>query len=454
MAGTVQEKATTQEIISEGLDFFTRPGVMLSEEHCYSYLLSPMTSVSNFAPLIYEIDVDTNHYCDLSQCFHYVRYKIVKSDGENITAPAGDAAPTDDHKVAPINLYGSTFFQNVELYLNSHLVETSNNLYPYKSYMQTFLSSDRETKKTQLELCGFYEDIADIDSDPIRASMSAANCANKGLLSRYKLSKNSTAFSSLSPVHLDICSQGKYIQNKTNIKIRFTRASPKFALIANSEDKNFQYVIDKAFLIVRMVQPRESLRLAVEQTLALQPALYPFKQTELRFFSFSQNTTSICEPNLYAGPLPTRVCLGLVKNRALTGHYKDSPLKFEHFDMQEIDLRANGKSITTDPIKIDMTNNESALAYFYMYQGTGGFLKNENIVSYSAYRKAGNFLIVFDLTQDGQHGLDEFHSISSGTLSVDIRLKEAADEGLALVCMLEFEAVMTCDMNRHYNIEK
>lgn len=451
MAG---EKTATQEIISEGVDFFTRPGVMLSEQNSYMYTVSPMTSVSNFAPLIYEIDVDTNHYCDLSQCFHYVRYKIVKSDGEDITPPAGQAAPTDDHKVAPINLYGSTFFQNVELYLNSHLVETSNNLYPYKSYMQTFLSSDKGTKSTQLELCGFYEDTGSIDTDAIRTAMAAANCGNKGLHARYKLSKNSTAFSALSPVHLDICSQGKYIQNKTNIKIRFTRANPKFALIANKDDKNFQYVIDKAFLIVRMIEPRESLRLAVEQTLSLQPALYPFKQTELRFFSFSQNTTSISEPNLYSGAMPTRVVLGLVKNKALTGDYEDSPLNFGDFGMTEIDLRKNGKSITTDPVKIDMDNAECAMAYWYLYQGTGGFLRNENLISYSSYKQGGNFFTVFDLTTDSEHSLEQFHSISTGTLSVDIRLKEAAAEGLALVCMLEFEAVMTCDMNRHYAIEK
>ena len=450
-----QNEVLKNEIISNSFDFFSKPALGISEEQSNYVHISPNTSLDNTAPLIYDFDTDYSTFCDISQLYHYVQMKIVKSDGGNIAAVAAGGALTDDHKVAPVANFASSFFENVELYLNGTLIESSNNLYPYKSYLQTLLSYDTQIKNTQLGAIGFHDDQGpNQDSDNIRANMGADDCKNLGLKKRFELSKISKSFVSLSPVHLDICTQGKYIQNKTNIKIRFSRASPKFCLIANDAAKNFKYVIERAFIIARFVKPRESLRLAIENSMEIVNALYPVKTCSLRFFNFSQNTTILSEPNLFSGPLPTRICMGLVESSSLAGDYKKSPFNFQPFKVTEIDLRKNGQSLTTDPLKVDLDKNDFLETYFHLQNSTGGFLSNDNcIIAYDAF-KDGKFIHVFDLTSDQEHSLDQFHQPETGNLSIEIRLAEQHNSGLSLIVMLEHETILTCNKDRQYTLQK
>ena len=429
---------------------------MTSEEESYLMKVYPTTSIDNQAPIIYEFDIDDSHYADLNNCFQVVTFRIMKADRTTaIPAPApaeGQAAGIDgeDQKVAPINYFGNTLFENVELYLNGNLMESCNNLYPYKAFLQTFLSMGEDVKNNQLALCGYHSDTGDIDSDAIRTAMNG-NCANTGLKNRYKLSKYSQSFTSLAPLHLDFCAQKRYLQNRTNVKIRLSRVSPQFGLIAASENKGFTWVTTSAHLLVRMVKPRDSLRLAVEQALQTETIKYPLKTTEMRYFTFPGNSTTLNEPSLYTGHLPVRLCLALVESSALDGHYKKSPFNFKPFSVSEIDVRVNGKSVTNDPIKIDFDNNDYVLPYFWMFRNTGGLFTNEPIINYGQYKK-GYFIYVFDLTQDNEHGINEFHQPRSGVISLDIRLSEAPDVPLALVGMFEKEMIAVCDEHRNYKL--
>ena len=449
-----QDEILRSEIISNSFDFFSKPALGISEEESHFIKISPNTSLDNEAPIIYDFDTDYSKYADLSQMFHFVQMKIVKSNNQDLgDVPAAGAG--DDHKVAPCCNFSSSFFENVELYLNGTLIESSNNLYPYKSYLQTLLSYDTQIKKTQLQAAGLYDDDgANQDSDNVRNTMNADACTNKNLKKRYELSKASKSFVSLSPIHLDICTQGKYIQNKTNIKIRFTRAHPKFALIANNDTKNFKYVIERAFIMVRIVKPRESLRYAIEKGLDIFDAKYALKSCSLRFFTFPQNTTILNEPNLYSGPMPTRICLGLVESKAQAGHYKKSPFNFQPFKVQEIDIRKNGQSLTSDPLKIDMDKNDYLQPYFHLQNSIGGFLSSDtSIIPYEQF-KNGKFIYVFDLTSDYEHSLEQFHQPEIGNLSIEIRLAGQHDEGLTLIVMLEHETILTCNKDRQYSIQK
>ena len=441
-----------QESLGEATDFFTSPPVMVAEEDSYLMKIHPTSSIDNNAPIIYEFDVDDQHYADLNSSFQYLRMRIMKGDRTNpVGRPGGADPPGDGHKGAPINYPSNTIFQDIQLSLNGHLIESSNNLYPYKSFMQTFLSFGEETKKNQLAVSGYYKDTGNIDADATRASMNDAGCDNKGLHQRFEMSKYSTPFSTLGPLHLDFCTQNRYVQNRTHVKIRLTRADDKFGIISNADNADFSYVIQQAYLMVRMVRPRESLRLAVEQALETNLAKYPLRKCEMRFFTFAGNSNTMSEPNLYQGHLPTRLALGLVDTRALDGHWQKSPFNFQPFDVNEIDVKLNGKSVTTDPLKINLGDNDYVHPYFWMFKSTGGLFENEALIDYSQY-KNGHFLYVFDLTEDGEHGLDHFHQPKTGTLSLDIRVNQPPGRSVSLIAMIEREVIITCDKDRTYKV--
>ena len=449
--------ADSQKIgsMGEGTDFFKSPHLSTSEDDSYYQKIRPTTTLDSSSPITYEFSTDDNHYFDISNCFHFLKFKIMKGDRiTEIPAPAAGAADGDDQLVAPISYFANTCFENVELYLNSDLIETTNNLYPYKSYMQTVLSFGTEVKKGQLAAAGYFEDTDSHDSNAIRSTMHQDACLNKGLRERYKLTRCSKPFTLIAPLHLDLVNQKRYIQNRTSVKIRMSRSDPKFALLANANNKTFSFTIQEAYLMVRMVKPAPQLRAAVEEILESGSKLaeWPFKAIEMRYFSFPANSNVMSETSLYSGNLPNRFCLGLVKTEALNGHWQKSALRFDHCNISEMDVRVNGQCITSDPIKLNIAQNDHILPYFWAHQNTGGFLNNEALISYDQFVKGYN-LFVFDITADKEHGPDLFHPPKNGVISIDIRITDPPDTGYSLIGLFEKEKILTCDKDRHYKIK-
>ena len=448
----MEVKSSDQESLGEGTDFFSTLPMGLSEEESYIMKIHPTSSSQNEAPLIYEFDVDDGHYADLSQSFHYVNFRIMKSDRTTPITPTGAGnALTNLEKVAPINYPGNTIFSNVELYLNNEMIESSNNLYPYKAYIQAFLSNPSDVKTHQMAVSGYYEDTGTVHAAAVVQAMDANDCANKGLRQRFDRSRLSTPFATISPLHLDFCGQSKYILNRTEVKIRMTRSRTEFALISGDDDGEYSIVLADSYLMVRMVKPRESLRLAIEESLNDNPARYPMKQCEMRFYTNAGTSQTIVEPNMYTGHLPTRVAIGLVATEHLDGDLTKSPFYFDHFNVTEIDLKVNGKSVTTDPLKISIDNSDHTLPFAMLYQNTGGLFQNESLISYEQY-KYGFFLYVFDLTQDNDHDADHFHQPRTGVISLDIRTSAAPGTPVSIVSMFEKEVVLTCDKDRTYSL--
>lgn len=442
-----------EQTMGDSVDFFSQLPMNLSEESSYFMKIHPTSSSQNDAPLVYNFSVDENCYADLSQSYHYVRFKIMKADRTSTIGKTGaDNTYAENEKVAPINYYGNTLFSNVELYLNNNLIENSNNLYAYKAYIQAFLSNSTDVKNNQMGVSGYYEDSGDVHTEATRRSMMNEDCANKGLARRFALSKESTPFTSLSPIHLDFCGQNRYLMNKTDVKIRFTRAKPEFALISGTNGE-YSIVINESYLLIRMVKPRESLRLAVEESLQNNLALYPMKKSEMRFYTNAGNSQSISEPNLYTGHLPTRVAIALVKTSSLDGTVTESPFYFEHFNVTDMDFKISGKTLTTDPLKIDLTHDDYVLPYSLLYRNTGGLFENDSIISYKQY-KNGFFIYVFDLTEDNDNTSSHMHQPQTGTISLDIRVNTPPGVPVSIVAVFEHETVLTCDKDRVFELKQ
>lgn len=449
----MEREENGQESLADSTDFFSSPPMNLAEEESYFMKISPTSSSQNEAPLVYEFDVDDGHYADLGQCFHFVTFKILKEDRRTEIGKTG-AGNTykDEEKVAPISYFSNTLFANAELYLNNDLIESANNLYPYKSYLQAFLSNPVDAKNNQMQVAGYYPDTGEtVHGGALAKTMHSEECKNTGLHDRFNLCAQSKEFSCFAPLHLDFGSQNRYVLNKTEIKIRLTRAKSAFGLIAGDDTKEYALVISDSYIMLRMVRPRESLRLAIEESLANNDAKYPMKQCEMRFFTNSGTSTAIVEPNIYSGHLPTRVAIGLVATSHLDGHLYSSPFFFNNFDVKTVDLKVNGKTVTTDPLKINIANNDYVLPFSMLYRNTGGLFQNESIISYKDY-KNGNFLYVFDLTDDGDHESGHFHQPSSGIISLDIRTGTAPTVPVSVICMFEREVIVTCDKERKYDV--
>jgi len=440
------------ECLTDHVALFQTLPVLTSEEESYFIKLNPITSLQLEAPLLFEYDIPENYFADPSQLYLYLKCRIMDSDYNVINRPG--AAPnnvvTDKMQVYPIPYFANTCFNNVEIALNNTQIGNTNNLYAYRSYIETLLSFNKMTKSTQLAMGLFHPDEKKIDFPDLGNTLPNNDCSNIGAHKRWEQTKYSTPFETFSKLHLDICSQNKYILNKTNLKIKCYRAPNSFALMAKDADEKYKIVFDEAFLYLRIVRLRESLRLAIESNLLKTPARYPMKKIETRFFTHAAGSSNLSEQNLWSGVLPTRMVFGLVSSSAHDGKNRLSPFNFKHYNMQKIELRINGKPIpTADGIRIDMRHKLYAQAYATIFLGTGGFYENNSPLSYEEYGE-GNFLVMFDLTEDFNNEMTHFHNANTGTISLNIGLSDATAENVSIIAIFEHEVIMNADSDRNY----
>ena len=83
----------------------------------------PISNISDGGPIEFFIPGSGEEYMDLNQTQLYVKAKVTKVDGANLT----DA----DH-VGPVNLSLQSLFNQIDVSLNDRLISPSTPTYPYR----------------------------------------------------------------------------------------------------------------------------------------------------------------------------------------------------------------------------------------------------------------------------------------------------------------------------------
>ena len=136
--------------------------------------------------------------------------------------------------------------------LNGTVVRAANNMYPYRSYIETLLSYGSDAKRSQLTSELFYKDDAGrFDT----LEMDCAN-ANSGLVKRNTLIRSSRSFDLIERVHCDLMLQNRYLINEVNVKLKFVESSDAFSLLCPNQQK---VNIENAVLYVRKVKLSSSV---------------------------------------------------------------------------------------------------------------------------------------------------------------------------------------------------
>ena len=124
------------EVIPDEVNFFApliQQSVIVEE---FDRQYEPQNNITAGAPIDFMITGVDGYYLDLEHCDLYVRAKITKANGPNIDA---------DLKAGPANLTLHSLFQAIIPTLGMTQVNEPSNLYPYRSYMETFLNYSKET---------------------------------------------------------------------------------------------------------------------------------------------------------------------------------------------------------------------------------------------------------------------------------------------------------------------
>ena len=422
------------ECVTSNLDLFSVPPTQTSVEFGTLVDYHPITNVADGGPIEFDIPGSGMDYLDLANTMLYVRAKVTQSNGNDLAA---------DTVVAPVNMFLHSLFSQVDMTLNGTVVTAANNMYPYRSYIETLLSYGSDAKKSQLTSELFYKDDAGrFDT----LEMAGAN-VNSGFVKRNTLIRGSRSVDLIGRVHCDLMLQNRYLINEVNVKLKFVRSSDAFSLLCVNQQK---VNIENAVLYVRKVKLSSSVFLAHAKALQSGTAKYPVRRVTCKSVTIPAGYYDISHEKLFSGLLPTRIIVGLVRNDAFSGSRTHNPFNFQNFGLSEIavytDGQQHGQGIK--PLKIDYANSLYVRAYNTLFGGTGKLFHDEgNDISRSDYAD-GFALYAFDLSPDLTD--DEHFDLSkTGSVRLQVKFANALAAPVTLIAYAEFQNLLEIDNNRN-----
>ena len=139
------------ECAKSELDLFSLPPTQTSIESGLFVEYRPILSLTDSAPIEFEIVSSGDDYIDFANSYLHVEAKIERSDGTAL-----DAADT----VGPVNNFLHSLFSQVDVSLNGTLITNSSNTYGYRAYLESLLTYGPAAKESQLTAALFYKDKA------------------------------------------------------------------------------------------------------------------------------------------------------------------------------------------------------------------------------------------------------------------------------------------------------
>lgn len=429
----------TSSCIQSELDLFLVPptSTQVEKTACISY--QPVSSLSDTNVVEFFVAGTGEEYIDLGKTKLYVKARIQKSNGSPLSAD-------ESRKIGPVNNWLHSIFSQLDVFLNDRLVSTSNNLYPYRAYLETLLNHGNDATESQLTCALFHKDTAG-KMDTMDAK------ANIGWGKRTSMTAKSSSVDMIGTPFADIFNQNRYLVNNVNMKLRLIRHSPEFSLMGSGgtteAPESYRIVIEQATLFIHKAKIATSSLLSHAAVMQSTSAKYPIRRVEMKSFSISKGDTVVSRDNIVLGQMPTRVVLGLVDSKALNGDLTANPFNFDNWKLNYLALHVDSDQIPSTALTPDYGNGNYIREYQTLFDALGLWKTDRGIcISRNEYPE-GFTLYAFDLTPTQASCCGAFNLLRQGNLKLEMRFKEPLKETVSVVLHLTYENMLEVDGARN-----
>lgn len=416
--------------ITNALDFFQLPPTNVSVSSSKVFEILPSNPLTD-TPYHFKIHSSQN-FIDLSKCYLFSEFRIRKEDanGRLVNLEAAD------QNVTPIQMIGQTFIRNIRMSINGREVFNTNSLMAYKTYFSHELSFPTAAKDSHLNAAGYYRDTGDTLE------------TGEGCGRRRNLFAFSRTAQFMAKLDVDLFNQPQYLVNHCEMDIEILPNDNDFVLIAPVAGTRYHFEVTNLKLYVKKVSLMDGLALDIARKLETKPARYAVRKTMMKSLFISQGRFEF-NANLFMDQVPRRITLGLVANMDYVGTSARSPFNFQHFNVREISIVANGRSFPQAPYDLDYANGRYVRPFNDLNDAVGfSNSVQSNGITYAQYGRT-HCIYVFNLTNSGEEQAGLFDLIKNGTTAVSIKFSQAVPEGGAiLVVMGESDALIMLDKNR------
>ena len=362
----------------------------------------PIASLTNNASIEFIIPPRTEHWTDLSQSYLYVKFKIIKADGQALDA---------DSNVAPVNNFLHSMFNSVDLYLNNKVISSNSDTYPTRAYIENLLSYNADSKSTHLKASVLWVEDTAAHFDTLNHDGVIVGLQTR--MAAISQSKTAVLFGRL---HLDLFQQEKYLPNGIEIRLRLNRSSPNYCLTGGNNAPHAKIVLETVSLHVRNVELLPVVANDLNHVTAQQNIKIPIRRVEVKSFTIGNGIQSKVEDHLFQGQLPKRVFIAMVTNAAFNGGYATNPFRFQHFNLSKLDVSCNGHNIHNRPFERNFEQGLYLKSYLSLYQAVSAFGLNKSFDIAKEDYIGGYCMWGYDLTADKGSEEGQLHPIKTGSL--------------------------------------
>jgi len=382
--------------------------------------------------LIFSVVAD---YIDMAKTQIMVKAKIVRSNGDDLDA---------NDQVGPVNLTLHSLFSEVDLKLNDTQINSANNTYAYRAYLETLLSYGPDAKDSQLTAALYYKDTA----GHLDVTHTTGNGAtNAGLAKRQSFFADGRVVDMIGNLHSEICAQERLIPSDVGLRVRLIRNKDAFCLMSQNADYKMQIIECK--LLIHKVKVSPSVFIAHAKALERSNAKYPLRRVIVKTFTVSAGNLDFSQENLFSGQLPNRLVIGFVENEAFNGVCRKNPFHFKHFDLTQLKVYIDGQqNQQVAPLEVNFQNNQYIQAYLSIFQGLNKLGRDEGIdISREDYA-SGYTLFAFDLSPD-RDDCGTLNLTREGTVRLDAKFQSQLQTTINVVVYAEFQNLLEIDRSKN-----
>ena len=349
-------------------------------------------------------------------------------------------------KPALVNHFAACLFSQVEVYLNGVQVAdlSSGITYPWRMFIQSFLSYNFDVKDSYLSAEGFYDEtIPEVTTEEIPAKVNSE--LYNSLLKRKKMMLNGKKVFFNTRIAVDLFDTVRFLPPNVDIKIKLVRSAEKFGLLQDpAAAKPFKIVLKDVKLHMRKVLPTLMLRENFKNKLLKEPCYLPFSATRLRHYVIPQGMSSFNIANIANGTLPKQVFFVMVHNQAMSHAPNKNPFNFQHFNLSSYNLKKNGQCVFPKPFQPNIEEGDVVDLYRHLYDSIGISHGNQSInLSYDAFID-GRFFLAADLTPD-QCNSYHIHPESYGNLDLELAFSKITPHPIYVLALSIFNSGIKID---------
>ena len=458
----------SEECCVSNLELFDVPPTQTAVEKCYDVEFLPMSALRDSGVVEFYVPASAEDYIDLKNSKLYIKAKIVLNDNTDC----------GNRVVTPVNNLLQSMWSNVELLINDRLITHSNNVHGYVSMLSHLIHDSQESLESERQMQFLYKDTAGQmdttesrypnptnlipgyswrprivagDDNPLPVELVAGDVivGNRGLHERWKHCRESREFELLGPERLDLFEQLRCLPNGINLKLRLHPQKKAFTLMSDGADQ-FKIQLLSASFIVRKLKPTPGVLLGHADALKLKPASYPLIRKECKSFAIPQGLAQFKQDNIFLGQLPSRIVIAMVDADAFAGTYAKNPFNFKHYNVNLVQLYADGEPVRSRAFYPDMENSCFVECYNSLFRDkldgdTGSIIKFEGW-------SRGYSLFSFKLNADVDCN-DHTSLIKHGNLCVEVQFATALAEPFQLLVYAAFDNILKIDDDRQILID-